>query len=412
MCGGASRPIRGVWHIEQPRRAVLLGSLSAPNKSIAMRMINSDWLRRLPWSIVGCALALMLLGLTGISRGDELAHAGEFFSKQIVWIVLAVPAMFLATLVPYRVAKHHSYAWLGLSILLLALVYLFPAKWGSRRWIPLGVMNFQPSELAKLAFILALSRYLMYRENYRRLSGLAVPFSLTLVPMGLILKEPDLGTSLVFLPVLLAMLFAAGARLRHLVLIVCLGAAVSPIFWLAMSAEQKSRITALFQQRDGGPTPAGDGYHLHQSKQVLALGGVVGSQFAGTAVDDPMAYHLPACRTDFVFCMVGERWGLAGTLAVLALYLILFASGLIASARTHEPFGRLLAVGIVALIATQTIINVGMTVGLVPVTGITLPLLSYGGSSLLFTCVALGLLMNVAMRPGYEIGKEPFRFSS
>ncbi len=375
-------------------------------------MLNAEWIRRLPWPIAGCVVALMLLGLSGIARGDELTHAGEFFSKQVVWILLAVPAMLLATLFPYRAARHHSYLWLAVSLLLLAIVYLFPAKWGSRRWVPLGIMNFQPSEFAKLAFILALARYLMYRENYRRLTGLIVPVSLALVPMGLILKEPDLGTALVFLPVLLAMLFAAGAKLRHLALTLCLGTLVSPVFWLAMSAEQKSRITALFLQRDGGPTPTGDGYHLHQSKQVLALGGMVGSQFTGTAVDDPIAYHLPACRTDFVICMVGERWGLVGTLAVLVLYLILFACGLLAAARTREPFGRLLGVGIVALLATQTVINMGMTVGLLPVTGITLPLLSYGGSSLLFTCLALGLLMNVAMRPGYEIGNEPFRFRS
>jgi rod shape determining protein RodA len=375
-------------------------------------MLNTDWIRRLPWSLVACALLLMGLGLTGIARGDELAHAGEFFSRQVVWIAIALPAMFLATLLPYRVLRRQSYLWLGLSVALLAIVYVFPAKWGSRRWIPLGFMNFQPSELAKLAFILAVSRYLMYRENYRRLSGLAIPFALTLIPMGLILKEPDLGTALVFLPALLAMLFAGGAKLKHLALIACLGGAVLPVFWLALSAEQKSRITALFLQRDGGPTPTGDGYHLHQSKQVLALGGLTGSQFSGTAVDDPLAYHLPACRTDFVICMIGERWGLVGTLSVLTLYLVLFARGLMIAAATREPFGRLLAVGIVTLLATQTIINVGMTVGLVPVTGITLPLLSYGGSSLLFTCLALGLLMNIAMRPGYEIGNEPFRFSS
>jgi cell division protein FtsW (lipid II flippase) len=354
----------------------------------------------------------MLLGLTGVARGDELSRAGEFFSRQVVWLVIAIPAMLLSTLLPYRVVRHQSYLWLGLAVVLLAIVFVFPARWGSRRWIPLGFMYFQPSELTKLAFILALSRYLMYRENYRRLSGLAIPLALALVPMGLILREPDLGTSLLFLPVLAAMLFAAGARLRHLALVGCLGIAVTPVFWLAMSSEQKSRITALFLQRDGGPVPAGDGYHLHQSKQVLALGGLAGSQFSGTAVDDPLAYHLPACRTDFVICMIGERWGLAGTLLVLGLYLVLFARGLAIAAATREPFGRLMAVGIVTLLATQTIINVGMTVGLVPVTGITLPLLSYGGSSLLFTCVALGLLMNVAIRPGYEIGNEPFRFRS
>jgi cell division protein FtsW (lipid II flippase) len=379
---------------------------------LAALMFDADWFRRVPWSLAACTLALMALGLTGIARGDELAHAGEFFSKQVVWIILAVPAMLLATLVPYRVLRHQSYLWLTASVGLLILVYLFPAKWGSRRWIPLGFMNFQPSELAKLACILALARYLMYSENYRRFWGLAVPSLLMLVPMGLILKEPDLGTSLLFLPVLASMLFAAGARLKHLVLVACLGVAVSPVFWLGMSAEQKSRITTLFLQRDGGPTPKGDGYHLHQSKQVLALGGPFGSQFTGTAIDDPIAYHLPACRTDFVICMIGERWGLIGTLSVLVLYLVLFGRGLLAAAATREPFGRLLAVGIVTLLATQTIINVGMTVGLLPVTGITLPLVSYGGSSLLFTGLAIGLLMNIAMRPGYEISNEPFRFVS
>jgi cell division protein FtsW (lipid II flippase) len=142
-----------------------------PGNAAENGMLTADWLRRIPWSFVACAVALMGLGLTGIARGDELAHAGEFFSKQIVWIILAVPAMLLATLIPYRSFRHYSYLWLAVSVGLLVIVYFFPAKWGSRRWIPLGFMNFQPSELAKLASILALARYLMYSENYRRLPG-------------------------------------------------------------------------------------------------------------------------------------------------------------------------------------------------------------------------------------------------
>ncbi len=207
------------------------------------------------------------------------------------------------------------------------------------------------------------------------------------------------------------MLFAAGARPRHLTLMLFLGAAVMPLLWMEMSTEQRSRIVTLFVQRDGGPAPSGDGYHLHQSKQVLALGGVQGSQWNGTLLDDPQAYHLPASRTDFVFCLVGERFGLLGATATLVLYLSLFASGLRVAARTREPFGRLLAVGVVSLIATQTIINTGMTVGLMPVTGITLPLLSHGGSSLLTTSLALGIVLNIGMRPGYEMTADPFRFS-
>jgi rod shape determining protein RodA len=367
-------------------------------------------LRRVPWSVVVWTFALMGIGLAAIARGDELASGGALWPRQLMWIVLAVAAMFAGTLWHYRVLRHVSYpAFLG-CLVLLGLVYLTPARNGSHRWIPLGLFDFQPSELTKLAFIIALSTYLIHRRNYRQLRGLVIPFVIALMPVALILREPDLGTSLVFLPVLFSMLIAAGARPRHLTLMLFLGAAVMPLLWMGMSAEQKSRIVTLFVQRDGGPAPTGDGYHLHQSKQVLALGGVRGSEWSGTLVDDPQAYHLPAARTDFVFCLVGERFGLVGGCATLLLYLLLFASGLRIARGTREPFGRLLAVGVVALLATQTIINTGMTVGLMPVTGITLPLISHGGSSLVTTALALGILLNIGMRPGYEMTPHPFRF--
>lgn len=144
---------------------------------------------------------------------------------------------------------------------------------------------------------------------------------------------------------------------------------------------------------------------------MLALGGPFGSDWQGPTVSDPLAYHLPAAATDFVFCMVGERWGLVGTLSILVVYLLLFACGLRIAEQTDEPFARLVAVGIVALLAAQVAINTGMTVGLAPITGLTLPLMSYGGSSLLMTCLQLGLLVNIGLRPGYEIPGEPFRFA-
>lgn len=375
-------------------------------------MSFSDWFPRVPWTVAVSAIALMLLGLSGIERGDALTGLGEFAPKQVSWIALSLPVLLGAMAVSYRLWKPYAWTLYFVAILFLVLVFLFPAKWGSRRWIPLPLMNFQPSEMAKLAFILALARYLEYRENFRRLSGLILPFVATLVPMALILKEPDLGTSLMFLPVLFAMLFAAGARPRHLAAVVVVGIALLPVLFHAISAEQQSRITAVFQQHDGAGTPNADGYHLHQSKQVLSLGGWTGSQLNGMLVDDPVAYHLPACRTDFVICMVGERWGILGTLGAFAVYLVLFGRGLQIAAATREPFGRLVAVGIVALLAAQTIINAAMTVGLMPITGITLPLMSYGGSSLLFTAMGLGLLMSVGMRPGYEMGSDPFVFRS
>ncbi|MGH7201511.1 MAG: FtsW/RodA/SpoVE family cell cycle protein [Planctomycetaceae bacterium] len=359
-----------------------------------------------------CALGLMLMGLTGIVRGDELAGAGDYFGRQIVWIALSVPAMLAATLFPYRRLRRFTWAAFAVCLVLLVVVFFLPPRNSSHRWIPLGLFYFQPSEATKLAYILTLAQYLMHRQNYRRLPGLLVPFLLTLVPVGLVLREPDLGTSLLFFPVLFAMLFAAGARPRHLASIAFLGVLCLPLLWMGMSTEQRSRVTAVFSQRDGGPPPRGDGYHLHQSKRVLTLGGVWGSEATGMPLDDPRGYHLPASRTDFIFCLVGERWGLIGCVATLGLYVVLFTQGLRIAAATREPFGRLLAVGIIALLAAQTVINAGMTVGLMPVTGMTLPLMSYGGSSLLATCVSLGLVMNVGMRPGYEITPEPFRFSA
>ncbi|MBX3437051.1 MAG: rod shape-determining protein RodA [Planctomycetaceae bacterium] len=374
-----------------------------------MRSVSQS-LQQLPWLVVISAALLMVAGLAGIARGDELNPGRVLQTRQIVWILIALPAMAAAAWIPYRIWKPWSYPLFGATLLLLGVVYFFPAKNGAHRWIPLGVADLQPSELAKITYIMALSHYLMYRRNYRRLTGLIVPFLLTLVPVLLILREPDLGTSLLFFPVLYGMLFAAGAKARHLIAVSLLGVMVLPVLWTQMSAEQKSRITALFNQQDGGPTPRGDGYHLHQSKQVLALGGMWGSDVTGMPIDDPLAYHLPAAQTDFIFCMIGERWGLPGTIGVLLVYLLLFGRGLMIAAATQEPFGRLMAVGIVMLFAAQLTINTGMTVGLMPITGLTLPLVSYGGSSLLTMCIAVGLLLNVGLRPGYEITGEPFRF--
>tara|TARA_B100000029_G_scaffold130637_1_gene124289 strand:- start:2220 stop:2765 length:546 start_codon:yes stop_codon:yes gene_type:complete len=178
-----------------------------------------------------------------------------------------------------------------------------------------------------------------------------------------------------------------------------------------MNAEQKSRVVSLLSQSDSGPAPRGDGYHLYQSKRMLSLGGTWGSELAGMPVDDPSAYHLPAGRTDFVFCLVGERYGLTGSLLLIGTYCVLIVSGVRIAYATREPYGRLLATGVVTLLATQAIINTGMTVGLMPITGMTLPLCSYGGSSLVATAIALGLLINVGMRPGYEVTSEPFRFA-
>jgi cell division protein FtsW (lipid II flippase) len=356
-------------------------------------------------------LLLVLLGLSGIQRGDELELTGEFAPRQVIWLALGCFAAGVGTLIPAHRLKGLSYPLYIVGILLLVGVYFFPPRNGSRRWIPLGVISMQPSELAKLAYILALSEYLMFRRNHRTVFGLVPPFVMTIVPVLLILKEPDLGTSLLFFPVLFALLYTAGARRGHLLAALIAGVAAAPVLWSVMSAEQKSRVTAVFSQTDGGTPDMGDGYHLHQSKQLLALGGTWGSVFAGMPVSDPVAYRLPAGRTDFVFCLIGERWGLPGTLGVISLFGLLIACGLQVAASTRDPFCRLLATGIVTILATQVLINTAMTVGLAPITGLTLPLVSYGGSSLITTAFSLGLLMSMARAPGFDVAGQPFQFA-
>jgi rod shape determining protein RodA len=212
-----------------------------------------------------------------------------------------------------------------------------------------------------------------------------------------------LGTSLVFLPVLFAMLFAAGARRRHLLSLAMIGIMALPALWSQMSRDQRSRVTALWEQNQPEQSPTPAGYHLHQAKRMFALGGFWGSVFDDDAAEEAVERRVPEAHTDSIFSVLGERYGIAGCGVVLLLYGLLVWRGLAIAQETREPFGRLLVVGIMAMIAFQVVINTGMLVGLLPITGLPLPLVSYGGSGLIANALALGLVINVGSRPGYEM---------
>jgi rod shape determining protein RodA len=365
----------------------------------------------MPWSIVVAAILLVGLGWLSIARVEELTEGnGRYLHQQMAYSVIALFLMLLVTLPHYQVLCRFSYALFVLAIVLLVAVYFFPPLNKAHRWIRLGPVGLQPSEFAKVAFVLAMARYLMYRDNYRRLRGLLAPLAITLVPVLLILKEPDLGTSLVFLPVFFLMLFVAGAKRRDLGWIVLAGLLVLPLLWTQMSVDQKSRVTALMDQPPPGQRPSDDAYHLHQAKQFRAMGGVWGSLITGQPTDDPAAYRLPEAQSDFIFCVVGERFGLPGMVLALGLFVLLVWRASAIAAETREPFGRLLAAGVAALLAVEVLIHTGMTVGLLPITGLSLPLVSHGGSGLLSHAIALGLVLSVGLRPGYELTNEPFRY--
>jgi rod shape determining protein RodA len=367
----------------------------------------------LPWSIVAAALVLMGLGWLGIARVEELTDgSGRFLHQQMAYSAVAVVVMLAMTAFNYRVLARFSYPLFLLSLVLLAVVYFRPSIYGVHRWIRFGAVGFQPSDLGKVAYILALARYLMYRDNYRRLRGLLVPLALTLVPVLLVLKEPDLGTALVFLPVFFAMLFAAGAKRFDLACVAMAGLLVLPLLWAQMSLDQKLRVVAVFDQPSPDRRPNDETRQLYLAKQMRALGGVWGSFLVGQPTDDLAAYGLPEAENDFIFSVLGERLGLPGMALVLCLFGVLVARGVSIAAETREPFGRLLATGVTVLLAVEVLINTGMTVGLLPVKGFSLPLVSHGGSGLVTHAMALGLLLNVGLRPGYEMTNEPFRWES
>jgi rod shape-determining protein RodA len=397
------------------------------------------YLRYTSWPIIAAMIAMMVWGVTAIrvSEQSDPSIAG-FANKQTVFAVVALAAFLAATVVPYQRLGQVTYALFAMTLVMLVVVFFLPARGGARRWIFMGPIQVQPSELTKLTYILMLAWYLRYRDNYRRLLGLIVPFVLTFVPLGLILIEPDLGTSLLFLPTLYLMLFAAGAKLRHLVGIVAVATAVvlfpvpvklpasagrpalaygvvsvggqrvalSAVSLAAMEPHQLTRIEGWLNQ--GSLRDVDKGYQLAQSKMILGAGRWIGGR--DWSEGEIFFQMLPEDHTDFIFSVIGGQWGFLGCLGVLLLYGVIFLFGAEIAVITDNPFGRLLAVGVLALLFSQIVINTGMTMGLMPITGMTLPLVSYGGSSLVVNGAALGLLVNVGQRRPVILAPEPFEY--
>ncbi|UCG60208.1 MAG: rod shape-determining protein RodA [Phycisphaerales bacterium] len=389
-------------------------------------------------SMLGAALALVVIGIATVysvgnpaeaSPASQIGDLAGLWQKQLIFAVVALIGFVTVNLVNYRRLGAVSYWIFALILVLLAVLLLgkyvvnipfVPEINGSCRWLRFEVAGrrlpmVQPSEFCKLAYILALAWYLRYRSNYRSFRALIGPFVLTLLPMVLILLEPDLGTVLLMMPILFTMLFVAGAKVKHLLIIVALAILVSPLLWLKMESYQRTRISSVLLQsswiRDKaeqspllGRILVGKnfsteewmrdrGYQLIRSKYAVASGGVTGYGFR----KGPFIKYdfLPYRYNDLIFATIAHQWGFLGSLGLLALYVFIVACGLEIAANNTDPFGRLLAVGIVVMFVVEALVNVSMTVGLMPITGLTLPLVSHGGSSLLVSMTSVGLLNNV-----------------
>jgi cell division protein FtsW (lipid II flippase) len=372
------------------------------------------------WPMLVAVAVLSALGVLSIwadSRADGV--------KQLIFLGVGVACMAAFQAISYQKIGRVAWLFYGGSLALIlytvaaAKIHLplaRPIK-GQCNWINFGPVSLQPAELMKIAFVLVMARYLRFRNNYRTLTGLLPPFVLAGVPLLAILKQPDLGTALIFVPCLFTMLFVAGAKGKHLLLIFALGAGLATFGWLSgtdrpvfrhlpevVKKYQRDRVYAMFADDPG--TLRSTGFQQHNALIAFGSGGVAGKGIGNI----PVGEHVPEGHNDMIFALIGEQFGFFGSAVVLAAYIVLFTAGVEIAGSTREPFGRLVALGVVSMLAGQTFLNILVAVKLMPVTGVTLPFISYGGSSLIASFMAVGLLLNIGQNRPMVMANDSFEF--
>ncbi|MFQ5898335.1 MAG: rod shape-determining protein RodA [Candidatus Methylomirabilia bacterium] len=356
--------------------------------------IDRRLLQNVDWFLVGTTLAMVALGLTTLANLSAEQDAPIVW-RQAVWVGLGLLAFVLVASVDYRglIGAAPAFYVAGISLLLTVFVVGHTVS-GAQRWILVGPISVQPAEIFKLIFILTLVWALTSRWARPRSWGTVIlALGLLAVPFLLIVGQPDLGSGAILFPVLLALLVGAGVRLRELGWLSLAGLAVTPLAWWLLKDYQRERILVYLNQFGD---PQGGAYHVIQSKIAIGSGQLFGKGIV-EATQSRLAF-LPERHTDFIFAAFAEMWGFVGCLALVIGYGLLFLRGFDIAASARDPGGRLAALGVTALLATQTLANMGMATGLLPVVGLPLPLMSYGGSSMVVTLAALGLLLSVRMR--------------
>ncbi len=313
--------------------------------------------------------------------------------RQLLWMGIGILLVFL--MVRFDYFRLQDFVWPAyfLSLFFLILVLFMPARLGAHRWIPMGGLHFQPSELAKLTLILALAHFFTHhRIEYISRARLSIPLATVAAPFLLILKEPDLGSALTLVPILLVMAYFWGVKPRTIFLLIGLALLVAPLGFPLLKEYQKSRLLVFMNPN---LDPLGAGYTIIQSKIAIGSGGLFGKGFmSGT---QNQLNFVPERHTDFIFSVVAEEGGFIASVVILVLFWLIVQKGYIIAAQTPDRFGNQLACGIATMIGIQTIINLGMSMGLLPVVGMPLPLVSYGGSSVVVTMISIGILLNIKM---------------
>lgn len=344
---------------------------------------------------VGIIFIAGLFFLYSASGGASGGLAGSLVMKQLAWMAIGFFIFVIILLVDYQKLIDIAPILYALNILLLILVLALGAKrLGAQRWLAIGGFGFQPSEFIKVTFILVLASYLGGKKNsLESPASVFLPLMTMLPAFLLIVIQPDLGTALILIPILFSMLFIAGANLKSLLFFFGAGILSTPLLWNFLKDYQKKRLLVFINPN---LDPLGAGYTITQSKIAIGSGYITGKGWlAGT---QSQLNFLPERHTDFIFSVIGEEWGFIGSVILITLYLTVISRGLKIVNETPDTYGKCLATGVVAMLSFQTVVNIGMTLGLLPVVGLTLPFISYGGSSLVVSMAAIGLLLNVGMR--------------
>ncbi len=345
-------------------------------------------------------LAIGVLSIYSVTGGTLGRSATPFYLKQISWIVVGWTVFLVMAWVDYREIARFAFPIYGLTLLLLVLVPIAGRTgMGARRWLALGSFSFQPSELVKIGLLLALAKHFSddYPNGGLDLKRLLISGTFLVVPFVFILKQPDLGTALSVSTIFISMIFVIGLRSRFLIYSFLISAMLSPFIgqfvWNNLKEYQKRRLFTFMNPMED---PTGTGYQIIQSKIAIGSGGLFGKGFLeGTQTQ---LKFLPERHTDFIFSVLAEQWGFLGVFVLFILFFFVMLWGIDVAVKAKDTLGSLLAVGIIGLLFFYFFVNVGMTLGVMPVVGVPLPLISYGGSAMVTTLAMLGLLLNIKVR--------------
>ncbi|MDP2168429.1 MAG: rod shape-determining protein RodA [Thermodesulfovibrionales bacterium] len=364
--------------------------------------INKHLIKNLDWFLPAMAVIITLVGIMTIFSATRPPDGGQhpsYFMKQAYWLLLGLLAMSAIVSFDYIWLGRAAYVLYVVGILLLAAVLIGGRSgMGAQRWLSLGPLSFQPSELFKLFFVIAFARYMATLKSPLKGTDIIKAFLMfAALPFAMLVKQPDLGTAVVLFSLFIALVLTKGVGRKVFAFIIIAGIISIPflgnILWGELKDYQKNRIVAFMEP---AVDPAGVGYHIIQSKVAIGSGGFWGKGYL-KGTQGPFRF-LPEKHTDFIFSVFAEEHGLAGCILLLMAYLALIYRAVDTARKAKDEFGRFLALGITFMLTAYTVINIAMTMGLMPIVGIPLPFMSYGGTALLGNFMAVGILMNIRAR--------------